>query len=87
MDELTLPLVLSTFILAYPSCCLALSASLLPMGLSGNLPVPLILGAIPAGLLPPLLFNLGCLWASKKQLPAPSAPAPEAPAQKEDADL
>lgn len=82
-----LPLVLSTFILAYPSSCLALFASLLPMGLSGDLPVPLILGAIPAGLLPPLLFNLGCLWAPKKQPSPPGTPAPETPAQKEDAGL
>lgn len=58
-----------TFCLAYPSCLLVL-VGMVTFGTVGFLPGPMVgmaLMAVPAGLLPPLLFNLGSLHATRRE--------------------
>lgn len=70
-DDAPLYAVLITFPLAYPSSLLVLVGMFL-FGIVGctSLSVSLTLLAIPAGLLPPLLFNLGSFYATKRKAPA-----------------
>lgn len=72
-------LAMASFLLAYPSSILVLMGlALTSAGTMMDLDIlPLwIFWAFWAGLLPPLLFNLGCLWTPKKKAPEPSADAP-----------
>lgn len=95
-------LAMVSFLLAYPSSILVLMGlALTSTGTMMDLDIlPLwIFWAFWAGLLPPLLFNLGCLWTPKKAVPEPTPdasasavpalelPPSELPTTKEDGGL
>lgn len=68
-------LAMASFLLAYPSSILVLTG--LALTSAGAMMELDALGlwvfwAFGAGLLPPLLFNLGCLWTPKKAAPKPT---------------
>lgn len=76
-------LAMTSLLLAYPSSILVMMG--LALTSAGTIMELDALGlwgfwAFWAGLLPPLLFNVGCLWTPKKAAPEPAPDAPAATA-------